>query len=225
MTIPGGTMGGEPRPAALGEWRAAEERLYPVVMLRPDLYERAIRLVRGVADELAAHGDVASLVAAWADAAEIVYRVSSLTLQPLEELDAGLVAGAGFSLRYREIAVDAARNDRIERVREAAAAGTAWVKVDEIGRLESAAVVPYTWVEMHVPTGLALRQTIEADVDTGAARFRLEIVRLDPLTGDPAGLADDLAVEETFDNRAEWSAAVDTHRRDIEGRGIGAADA
>ena len=211
--------GGERPPPALGEWRAAEERLYPVVMLRPDLYERAIQLVRRVADELAGHGDVASLVAAWPDAAAIVYRVSSLALLPLDELDAGLVAGAGFSLRYRELAVDAARGDRIERVRRAAESGAAWVTVDRIGRLETAAMVPYTWVEMHVPSGVALRQTIEADADTGAPRFRLEVVRLDPLTGEGVGVSGDLAVEETFSNRDEWSAAVDARRSEIESRG------
>ncbi|HEV3497320.1 MAG TPA: hypothetical protein VHA34_13320, partial [Actinomycetes bacterium] len=49
MTIPGGIP-----PQLLSDWKAAEERLYPVVMVRPDLYERSIRLVRVVADELAA---------------------------------------------------------------------------------------------------------------------------------------------------------------------------
>jgi len=30
----------------VSDWKAAEERLYPVVMVRPDLYERAVRMVR-----------------------------------------------------------------------------------------------------------------------------------------------------------------------------------
>ena len=33
-------------------WRRGEERLYPVVMVRPELYERYIVLVRAIADEL-----------------------------------------------------------------------------------------------------------------------------------------------------------------------------
>jgi len=49
VTIPGGVP-----PQLLSDWRAAEERLYPVVMVRPDLYERAVRMVRVVTDELAA---------------------------------------------------------------------------------------------------------------------------------------------------------------------------
>jgi len=43
VTIPGGVP-----PQLLSDWRAAEERLYPVVMVRPDLYERAVRMVRVV---------------------------------------------------------------------------------------------------------------------------------------------------------------------------------
>ena len=46
MTIPGGVP-----PQLLSDWKAAEERLYPVVMVRPDLYERAVRMVRVVAVE------------------------------------------------------------------------------------------------------------------------------------------------------------------------------
>ena len=43
MTIPGGVP-----PQLLSDWKSAEERLYPVVMVRPDLYERSVRMVRVV---------------------------------------------------------------------------------------------------------------------------------------------------------------------------------
>ncbi|MGH9034536.1 MAG: hypothetical protein ACRD0O_02135 [Acidimicrobiia bacterium] len=211
MTIPAGV------PAELlSQWSSAEERLYPVIMTRPDLYQRAVELVRKVADELGSCADLAALVEAWPDASDIVYRASSLALMPLAELDITLVAGAGFSMRYRELAMPAARAERLARLAAAASAGDTWVLVSETGSLGSAGV-PWVRLEMHVPTGAGLSQTVEADPDTGAAQFRLEVVRLNPTTGDQLGPDDDIAAEESFDDRAEWMAAVEARRRELEG--------
>ncbi len=175
MTIPDGV------PAEiLSQWSSAEERLYPVVMTRPDLYQRAVELVRKVADELDSCRDLAALVKAWPDAADIVYRASSLALMPLAELDVNLIAGAGFCMRYRELAGPAARSERLARLAAAAEAGDTWVLVSEIGSLASAGMVPWVRLEMHVPTGTGINQTVESDLDTGAAHFRLEVVKPGP---------------------------------------------
>ena len=216
MTIPSGV------PAELlSTWSSAEERLYPVIMLRPDLYQRAVELVRKVADELGSCGDLRALVAAWPDATDIVYRASALGLLPLADLDVNLVAGAGFSMRYRELAGPAERADRLARVAAAAGDGDAWVLVSETGSAASAGYVPWVRVEMHVPTGAGLSQTVEADPTTGLPRFRLEVVRLDPATGDRLDPVDDLAMEESFEDRAEWTAAIEAQRRQIESGGSG----
>ena len=210
--------GGFP-PHLLSDWKAAEERLYPVVMVRPDLYERAVRLVRLVTDELAGIGDLTGLADAWSGAAEIVHRAATDAGFDLEGLDAGLIAGAGFSMRYRELAGAAARNERLERIRAAGEAGDAWVRVAELGSRETAGMMPWTWTEMHVGSGAGLRQTVEADQTTGAPLYRLEVVPLDPATGDPLPTpADVIAVEETFADASEWKAAVDAKRSQIEGR-------
>jgi hypothetical protein len=213
MTIPVGVP-----PEVLTQWSAAEERLYPVILTRPDLYERAVELVRKVADELGTCTDLAALVEAWPDAADIVYRASSLALMPLADLDINLVGGAGFSMRYRELAGPAARAERLARLAAAAEAGDTWVMVSEEGSLGSAGFVPWVRLEMHVPTGAGVSQTVEADPETGAARFGLEVVRLDPATGDRLGPAtDDLFMEESFDDRAEFTAALEALRRRLEG--------
>jgi hypothetical protein len=214
VTIPGGVP-----PQLLSDWKSAEERLYPVVMVRPDLYERSIRMVRATADELAGCLDVAALVQAWAGAAEIVHRAATEAGLDLEGLDAGLVAGAAFSMRYRELAAGAARSERLARIRAAAEAGEAWVRVEEIGSKETAGMVPWTWVEMHVPTGAGLRQTLEADPTTGTPLYSLEVVPLDPATGDRLPVpADVVTVEESFNDPAAWMAAVEARRAQIEGR-------
>ena len=214
MTIPGSVP-----PQLLSDWKSAEERLYPVVMVRPDLYERSIRMVRATADELAGCLDVEALVNAWGGAAEIVHRAATAAGFDLEGLDAGLIAGAAFSMRYRELAAVASRAERLQRIRAAAEAGEPWVRVEEIGSKETAGMVPWTWVEMHVPTGAGLRQTLEADPMTGAPRYSLEVVPLDPGTGDRLPVPADLvAVEESFTDPTEWMAAVEARRAQIEGK-------
>ncbi|MGH9041696.1 MAG: hypothetical protein ACRDZ3_15870 [Acidimicrobiia bacterium] len=203
----------------LSEWGSAEQRLYPIIMLRPDLYQRAVELVRKVADELGSCGDLPALVRAWPDATDIVYRASAVGLVPLADLDIKLVAGAGFSMRYRELAGPAERADRLARVAATAEEGGGWVLVSEMGTAASAILVPWVRVEMHVPSGTGLSQTEEADPYTGAAQFRLEIVRLDPVTGERLEPDGELAMEESFDDRAEWTAAIEAHRRQIESGG------
>ena len=213
MTIPGGIP-----PKLLSDWKSAEERLYPVVMVRPDLYERSVRMVRAVTDELAGCGDLAALVEAWESAAEIVHRAATDAGFDLEGLDAGLLAGAGFSMRYRELAVGASRNERLDRIRAAAEAGEGWVRVEEIGSRETAGMMPWTWVEMHVGSGAGLRQTMEADPMTGAPVYSLEVVPLDPATGDHLPVPTDVvSVIDTFSDPTEWIAAVEAKRAQIEG--------
>lgn len=207
MTIP---------PGLLAEWRAAEDRLYPVVMVRPDIYERSVELVRRVADELQRCTEPAALAAAWSEAAEIVYEVSRDRLLPLGDLDAGLVAGAAFAMRYRELAWPS-REQRIDRMRAAAERGETWVLVDQIGSLETAAVMPCTRVEMHLRTGTGLRTTVEADPETSAPRYRLEVLPLDPASGERLA-QEDPGMEESFSDRDEWMAAVEARRTEIENR-------
>ena len=72
---------------------------------------------------------------------------------------------------------------------------------------------------MHVASGAGLRQTLEADPSTGAPRYSLEVVPLDPTTGDRLPAPPDLvAVEESFDDPTEWMAAVEAKRAQIERR-------
>ena len=214
MTISGGVP-----PQLLSDWRAAEERLYPIVMVRPDLYERSVRLVRVVADELVGCLDLAALVEAWGGAAEIVHRAATDAGLDLEGIDAGLIAGAGFSMRYRELAAGLAHTERLNRIRAARDAGEPWVRVEEIGSRETAGMVPWTWVEMHVPSGAGLRQTLEADQTTGAPRYSFEVVPLDPNTGDRLVVPADVpTAEESFDDPTEWMAAVEAKRAQIEGK-------
>ena len=122
-------------------------------------------------------------------------------------------------MRYRELAGAVARAERLGRIRAAAEAGEAWVRVEEIGSKETAGMAPWSWIEMHVGSGAGLRQTLEADPTTGAPRYGLEVVPLDPATGDRLPTpADMVTVEESFDDPTEWMSAVEAKRAQIEGR-------
>ena len=79
-------------------------------------------------------------------------------------------------------------------------------------------MVPWTWVEMHVGSGAGLRQTMEADPMTGAPVYSLEVVPLDPETGDHLLVPTDVvSVVDTFSDPTEWMAAVEAKRAQIEG--------
>src|ERR1700737_1165752 len=80
-------------PELLAAWRTAEERLYPVVMVRPDLYQQVVGLVGHAADELRRScPDVGSLVEAAPNLVDMIQRMASDDGQPLAELDVPLVA-------------------------------------------------------------------------------------------------------------------------------------
>ena len=118
-------------PDVLMRWRAAEEQLYPVVMVRPDLYERSIEIVRSVADELRAFGTPAALLDGFGRAAEIAAGVVRRESLATEGVDLALATTAAFSLRYRELVGEVARERAIERIRAARERGDAWVMLHE----------------------------------------------------------------------------------------------
>ena len=91
----------------LGRWFRAEERLYPVAMVMPERYETVVRLVGRVAEQLRTScPDLPSLVAADAESTELVGRVASFDPETAADIDLSLIAGAAFSIRYRELAAN-----------------------------------------------------------------------------------------------------------------------
>jgi hypothetical protein len=78
-------------------------------------------------------------------------------------------------------------------------------------------MMPWSWVEMHVRSGAGVRQTMEADPMTGAPVYSLEVVPLDPATGDYLPIPTDVvSVVETFSDPTEWMAAVEAKRAQVE---------
>jgi hypothetical protein len=195
-------------PEVLLRWRAAEERLYPVVMVRPDLYERSIELVRSVADELRAFTTPAALLDGFARAAEIAAQVIRRESLEMEGVDLGLATTAAFSLRYRELVGEVARSQAIERIRAARERGDAWVVLHQSGTLDHAPAVPYRRLEMHLRGGAGLHVFVQQDPETAAPVYGVEPVQLDPQTGDWLHDADQWAEPRSFSSQGPWRALI-----------------
>ncbi len=206
------TPSGEVPDEVARRWRAAEEQLYPVVMTRPDLYERSIRLVRAVADELRPLATPAALLATYAGAAELVAGAIQRRGLPVEGLDLGLATDAAFSLRYREVLGEVAREQAMERMRTARERGDEWVLLHESGTLTHAPAVPYRRLEMRLRDGAGLHVFVQQDPATAGPLYGVEAVQLDPHTGDWLTDAAPWARPETFSQPEPWQRLVEELR-------------
>jgi hypothetical protein len=189
-------------------WREDEARLYPVVMIRPDLYERAGRLVRALADELGEHTTVAGLTTAFPDAERTLTGLLARTGLPADDVDLGLVTGAAFCMRHREIVAADQRRRTFVLIARARERGDAWVVLHESG---SPAAMPFRRLEMRLSDGAAVHLFVEPDPATGRPLHGVQALRLDPVSGDwTAGTP----IEEarTFEDMAAWERAADELR-------------
>jgi hypothetical protein len=202
-------------------WNLAERHLYPVVMARPDLYERYVALVRAMADDLGDLSTPEALAAAFGEAVAQAARTAARSGIPTGGLDLEVAAGAAFALRYREVRAAAARGAVAARVQEATAKGDQWVVLQEPpgGRApDPFAGAVSSRVELHVPTGVAIHSFVELDPDTYQPRYGVEAARLDPASGELARDEEPAATPRTFDDLAAWERAVAALRRACETR-------
>ena len=189
-------------------WQSAEERLYPIVMVRPEAYEAALVLVRAVVDALAEVDGTEQLAARYEDSPRLVADAVRETAVSTEGLDFGVIAGAAFNIRYRDLLAAAQREQAKQRIRAAARAGEAWVLLFETGRTEFAPLSPYRRLEMRVADGRGLHASIVPDPSTGDPVYAVEIVQLDPATGDWVNDAELPAGPATYPSRSEWDRAL-----------------
>jgi hypothetical protein len=85
------------------QWLQAEHALYPMIFAQPDAYETSVRLVRAVADGLRDASAAQDLAHAWRGWRGLVLSAARGTGISLDDVDAGLVGGAGFCLRLRQL--------------------------------------------------------------------------------------------------------------------------
>jgi hypothetical protein len=208
---------GSDEPVGLDElarrWQAAEEKLYPVVLVRPEAYASAVTLVRAVVDRLGGIGSVDELAAAFGTSAQLVADVVRDTGVSTEGVDLGLIAGAAFNIRHRDLRAAGQREQAKQRIREAAAASQDWVVLFETGRPDLAPLAPYRRLEMRRTDGLGMHVSVSPDPSTGGPVFAVEVVQLDPATGDWVHDAEPVTGAQTYPTRDEWESAIATLRR------------
>jgi hypothetical protein len=189
-------------------WAEAEARLYPVVLVRPELYERYIRLVRAIADELAgvASADpLGELAERFEGAEDLARQIAGRLGIPAQDMDLGLVAGAAFAHRHREALQDTHREEAVRRIDQARERGDEWVVVYETGR---PAVAPYRRLEMRLSDGCGIHAFVELDPETGGPLWGMESIQLDPRTGDWVTDAGQLLARRTFADAGSWAEGI-----------------
>lgn len=200
------------RDDAVQRWRESENRLYPVVTVRPELYEAAIGVVRSLADSLESVPDLDALVTSYlASNLAADFKAAGIergSLPPELELD--MVRDAAYQVRSRELVQRASREGATLAIERARRSGERTATIWSHG--ENELWPPYRQVEMSLATGFAVSVSTEYNPDTMQPLYVLEGFQLDPDTG--AG-AETLAARREFDDPDAWRAAATELRQSL----------
>lgn len=190
------------------EWRAAEERLYPVASVRPDLYEVCINLVRSLAEYLERVPDVDALVTTYRNStAEHDFTEAGVDLDSIPpEVELDMVRAAGYQMYERKVSQREAVERTRDEIRRAESRGEQIATIWAEGQNEM--WPPYRRVRMSLKTGYAVAMSTQLNPSTLTPVFALDAVALDPETGDAT---DEPALTETreFTDPSEWHAAAE----------------
>jgi hypothetical protein len=167
----------------LRSWDEAEARLFPLVMSRPEAYQRALLLIGEVLGRLrSTAGDIPALLAESARGAALVTEGPD-DRDFLTGIRLDLIAAAACATRYRELRAALADRERAAALADARERGESWAVVQESGDLARIPYLPYHRVEAHVPSGRAVIVSIEPDETLTRPVWRLDEAELDPETG------------------------------------------
>jgi hypothetical protein len=210
VTQPGSAAPDVP-PEAVARFTAAESRLYPLALVDPAGYERAVaatgRLLTGLRSS---SPDIGAVLAQRDRLVESLTDTSGERSAELGGLSPETVVDAACAVRCRELwARDRARRAQ-QRVAAARAAGQEWL-VEEPDA-DAVMTGEYRRVELHVPTGTMLVGVVESG---GAADTAYEVQVI------PAPTADGMSapeVSEAYGDRASWVAALQRHREALSAR-------
>jgi hypothetical protein len=101
----------------LRSWDQAEAKIFPLVMARPEVYERALRMIAGLAARLRETcPDLPALLAAHERGADLV-------TEPCPGVGPELIAAAACAMRYREIVTTGAAQGRLAALARARGQG------------------------------------------------------------------------------------------------------
>jgi hypothetical protein len=154
--------------AARTRWRAAEDGLFPALVLDPDSYRRATDAVGAVLAELRRRcTTLPELIGLQGAAAEIV----TAAYPEHGGLSADLLFGVASAMRDRELVIDDARRRRDEAVARARAAGSAWALLE--GPDDPAELTHGRAETLHLASGTVV--ALAVDPWSGAPPFTLTV--------------------------------------------------
>jgi hypothetical protein len=96
------------------QWVKAESQLYPMIMADPDAFERALTVVRAIADRLRALTTIEGLAQAFTESGSLAISAADQMGTPIGDLDARVLTAAGFRIRQQEISGRAGKAGRSE---------------------------------------------------------------------------------------------------------------
>lgn len=193
-------------------WQQAENRLYPVATVRPDLYETCVGIVRKLADHLSSVPDVDALVTTYTNSdrdAELTAAGVDLAALP-PEVELGMVRDAGYQVRSRELSGRESTEATLASIQRAKNAGERVAVIWRRG--ENELWPPYRRVDMDLGTGHAVAVITEMDPDTMTPSYSVEGLALDPESGEPVEEAP-LSPRREFKDPEEWAAAAEDLRQ------------
>jgi hypothetical protein len=168
--------------SVLRSWDQAEARLFPLIMARPEVYQRAVSMISQLAARLRETcPDLPALIAAHERGGDLA--ISELPGLEAAGIQPDLLAAAACATRYRELAASQAAQRRLAALARAREQGLTWAVVEENGSLDRAPYVPYQRVEAEVSSGRAVVVSIEPDETLSRAVHRLDECQVDLVTG------------------------------------------
>jgi hypothetical protein len=168
--------------SVLRSWDQAEARLFPLIMARPEVYQRAVDMIGQLAGRLRGTcPDLPALIAAHERGGDLA--TSELPGLEAAGIQPDLLAAAACATRYRELAASLAAQRRLAALARAREQGLTWAVVEESGSADRAPYIPYQRVEAEVSSGRAVVVSIEPDETLSRAVHRLDECRVDLVTG------------------------------------------
>jgi hypothetical protein len=203
------------RDEAVAAWRRAEACVYPSVMVNAALYEQYVTAVRAIAEELADARTDDDLVLAWHERREIATEVVARSAPSMRSfMDLTALRDAAFCHRHRQLTRERGKEIARERLEQARRRRAEWVVL-----FEDVTPLGSQRLEMHVRTGRALHTSSRTELDSPIPRFELEVVQLDPATGNWLIDQPPLMPSRIFHSHEEWEARI-AQARTTFGKGI-----
>src|SRR3970040_225848 len=158
-----------------------------MIVVSPHQYEVNLTLVRAMTDDLSDITTVDDLISAYEHRVDRLAGGGQPPLGAARSAEVGdLVADAACQGRYRELPSERQQSDAVRRI-AAAGAGPAWVLLGEFGEDGAGVATGFRRIEMRVPDGLGMHSYIDIDATTFLPLYGIEILQLDPDTGELAG--------------------------------------